>query len=100
MLDADLHRFESEGLNQTKAGLALRMAVHEGRIACSQIKRLTAVNDPRPAAVRALDSWRRSYVHASDRAAQAIDQLWDAYQWPPDAGRERRYAWRPPEVKR
>lgn len=100
MLDADLHRFESDGLNQTKPGLKLRLAVHEGRIAIAQIRRLQGLNDPRRTASAAVDTWRQSYIRASNHAAQAIDELWDAYQWPPDAGRERRYTWQPPALKR
>jgi len=71
------------------------MAVHEGRIAIAQIRRLQSLNDPRRVTVRALESWRQAYVQASNNAAQAIDQLWDQYRWPQDAARERRFEWQP-----
>lgn len=98
MLDADLHRFEADGLNQTKSGLRLRLAVHEGRIAVAQIR--GGLVGPRRLSAAALETWRQSYIRASNCAAQAIDELWNDYQWPPDAGRERRYTWQPPALKR
>jgi hypothetical protein len=92
MLDADLQRFEA-GINQTKSGMRLRMAVHEARIAVRQIERLQALNNPRYG--RAIESWRQAYIHSCEHAAQAIDELWDQHQWPTDGARERRFEWRP-----
>jgi len=92
MLDGDAKRFES-GLNQTRAGLRLRLAFHESHIAVSQIERLRALGGPH--AAKAIDTWRRAYVKACDHAAQAIDVLWNEHQWPSDGGRTRHYEWRP-----
>lgn len=92
MLDADLERFES-GLNQTRPGLRLRLAIHEARIAISQITRLKQLGGPRQTA--AMNSWRRAYITACNHAASAIDELWDRHQWPADGGRDRTYEWRP-----
>lgn len=94
MLDVDVERFAT-GLNQTGSGLRLRLATHEGRIALAQIKRLQSLNDPRPRQQKVIEGWRRVYIHACDRAAQAIDQLWDEHQWPTDGARDRRFTWRP-----
>lgn len=92
MLDPDLKRFETH-LNQTRAGLRLRLAFQEGRIACQQIERLRALNSPNCKA--AIQSWQRAYIKASTRATEALDALWDDYQWPPDAARERSFVWCP-----
>jgi hypothetical protein len=100
VLDADLKRFEDEGINQTRAGLRLRMAVHESRIAAAQIRRLQEINDPRRLSRRVLESWRQSYIRANENASRAIDELWDAFQWPTDAARDRRYEYRAPKITR
>lgn len=92
MLDVDIERFEN-GLNQTRPGLRLRLALHEGRIAISQITRLKQLGGPR--ALNAIRSWQRAYISASNRAAEAIDELWDHHAWPADGARDRRYEWRP-----
>lgn len=91
MLDADIRRFEL-GLNQTRPGLRLRLAMHEGRIAIQQIDRLERLGGPRKSAI---ESWRRAYIAASNRAAIAIDELWDLHQWPTDGARNRRFEFRP-----
>lgn len=94
MLDADLTRFEA-GLNQTKAGLRLRMAIAEAGVARQQIRRLEGQTGR--AADRNRESWRRAYIEACNSAALAIDCLWDEFAWPPDAARDRGYVWRPVE---
>jgi hypothetical protein len=92
MLDADLRRFE-HGLNQTRSGMHLRLAIHEGNIAVAQIKRLQDLNSPQSA--RALATWRKAYISSCDRAAKAIDALWDQHQWPEHGARARDYEWKP-----
>ena len=92
MPDADLKRFE-RGLNQTLAGgLKLCLAMHESVIAVRQIERLQQLG---PRAGRAVDSWRRAYIKASENAANAIDQLSERDQWPADGARDRRFEWQP-----
>lgn len=93
MLDADLKRFE-RGLNQTRSGLRLRLAMHEGLIAVKQIARLQQLNDPR-GGQSAVDSWRRAYIKACNHASEAIDTLFNEHQWPEDGARDRRYEYRP-----
>lgn len=92
MLDGDTERFEA-GLNQTGAGLRLRLAMHEGNIALQQLRRLKekALIDRRSA----VESWRKAYIAACNRASMAIDELFDAHQWPEDGARNRRFEWRP-----
>jgi hypothetical protein len=92
MLDIDTQRF-AEGLSQTRPGLRLRLAMNEGRIAIHQIERLKQLGGSRMN--QAIESWRRAYIKASDRAAEAIDELWDRHSWPADGARNRRYEWRP-----
>lgn len=96
MLDADDRQFEKE-LGSTRYGLRLRLAIEEGRVAVQQIRRLQAMNSTRARA--AIESWRRAYIGACNRASAAIDELWDAHQWPTQGGRDRRYAWRPAKDK-
>lgn len=92
MLDSDLQRFEA-GLNQTGAGLRLRLAMHEGNIALQQLRRL---EQQIPINKRsAVESWRKAYIAACNRASMAIDELFDAHQWPEDGARNRRFEWRP-----
>lgn len=92
MPDADAKRFMG-GLNQTKPGLRLRLAIHEGRIAISQVKAYLEI--PGPTHQRALESWRRAWIRASETASRCIDELWETHHWPPDAGRERAFEYRP-----
>lgn len=92
MPDEDLKRF-ARGLNQTRAGLRLRLAIHESRIAIAQIRRLKHLG---PRSARAIESWRRAYIQASDSAAQAIDSLWDEHEWPADGARDRSFEWKIP----
>jgi hypothetical protein len=96
VLDHDLKRFEDE-LKDTGDGLKLRLAMHEAKIAVHQIARLRRVGGP---ALRAVESWRVAYIRACDHASQAVDRLWNTYQWPQDAARERSYEWRPAERRR
>lgn len=91
MLDADLRRF-TLGLHTTRHGLQLRMAMHEGKIAVHQIERLTFLGGR---TANAIDTWRRAYIKACNNASEAIDALWDQHHWPADAGRDRRFEWRP-----
>lgn len=95
MLDQDEKRFTAE-LKDTPDGLKLLMAIHEMRIACGQIERLRRLGGN---VSRAIDSWRRAYVRAGDHASQAVDRLWDRYQWPAYGARDRRYEWRPKALK-
>lgn len=94
MLDADLERFAT-GLNQTKPGLRLRMAVHEGHIAIAQIRRFLPEQALALRERRALESWRQAWIQASNNAAQAIDELWDVHHWPADGARVRGFQWQP-----
>ena len=96
MLDADDRQFELN-LGETRSGLRLKLAIHESRIARQQIARLQVMRGQRSQS--AVESWRRAYVAACNRASMAIDELWDAHQWPTDAGRDRRFAWRPARDK-
>jgi hypothetical protein len=93
VLDHDLKRFE-DGIKQTPDGLKFLLAMHEARIAISEIDRLRRERVRRGLALR---SWQLAYIKACDRATEAIDRLWDAYQWPSDAARARGFAWRPGE---
>lgn len=98
MLDHDLKRF-ADGLGETRAGLRLRLAMNETRIAVAQIKRLEQLGGQRT--VLAIDSWRRAIIKANHAAAEAIDTLWNDHQWPEDGARERRFEWKPdPAFKR
>ena len=96
MLDADLQRF-AHGLNQTKSGLRLRLAMHEGAIAVNQIERLQRLGGN---VGRAVDSWRRAYIRASEHGSKAIDDLWNQHQWPTDGARTRDYEWQPAERRK
>jgi len=96
MPDPDTQRFEG-GLNRTRDGMRLCMAVKESQIAIAQItKLLTDWNDTRHCA---LQSWRRAYIFAQNRASGAIDHLWDAYRWPEGAARTRDFEWRPTSTR-
>jgi hypothetical protein len=90
--DLDIRRFQN-GINQTRSGLRLRLAMHEGRIAVEQIKRLQSLGG-RQAAL-AVETWRHAYIKSCNCASQAIDTLWDEHQWPEDGARDRRFVWRP-----
>jgi len=108
MPDADLIRFERE-LGTTRAGMQLRMANHEARIAVFQIEKVRSdlqrlLNESQAGdgwQVRAkrlrgdLTTWQRAYIKACDRASEAIDALWDSHQWPADCARVRSFDWRP-----
>lgn len=96
MLDAD-DRVFMKTLGETRHGLRLKLAIHEGRVACQQIARMQQLGGTRSQS--AIESWRRAYVDACNRASLAIDELWDAHQWPTDAGRARRFEWRPARDK-
>lgn len=87
----DAERFAG-GLHRTQAGFALRLAIHEGRVAVQQITRLSRLGGVRRA--YAIDTWRRAYIKACNRASTAIDELWDAHQWPSDGARNRSYEWK------
>lgn len=95
MLDADAERFE-RSLKETRPGLHLCMAIHEAQVAVQQIRRLEALGGPRRQS--AVDSWRRAYIQSCNRAAEAIDALWDRYRWPTDGARDRRFEWTPKEI--
>jgi hypothetical protein len=99
MLDADLHRF-ADGLNQTKPGLRLRMAMAESLIARQQITRHYRRGVSGARALKNLESWRLAYVQACNHAAEALDALWDEFAWPTDGARDRGFAWTPKAVKR
>lgn len=96
MPDPDVKRFMS-GLNNTSAGLRLRLAMHEGRIAVSQIKRLRQLGGGR-GVLTAIDSWRRAYINSCRLASKAIDELFDDHAWPEDGARARDYEWSPREA--
>jgi hypothetical protein len=93
VLDQDLKRFK-DGLGSTRHGLRLRMAIHEGRIAVQQIRRLEQLGQK---GGRAIDSWRRAYIRACEHASTAIDVLFDEHAWPEDGARERRFEYTPPK---
>lgn len=95
MLDADLERFET-GLNNTRHGLRLRLAMHEGNIAKRQIERLRFLGGRYTAAIA---TWQQAYIKACNNASVAIDALWEGYNWPADGARDRRYEYRPPPKK-
>lgn len=95
MLDADLERFTT-GLHVTRHGLRLRLAMHEGNIAVNQIERLRYLGGKY---VGAIETWQRAYIKACNSASEAIDALWDGYQWPADGARNRRWEYRPPPKK-
>lgn len=95
MPDPDVDRF-LQGLNSTDPGLRLRLAMHDGRTAISQIKRLYQLGGGR-GIVSAIASWRNSYIKACLKASRAIDELFDAHAWPEDGARARDYEWKPRE---
>lgn len=105
MLDVDAQRF-AEGLNRTAPGMRLRLAIHEGKIAVAELQRLrrdmaaaTDLDSWRKVHYRDLDSWRRAYIRSCTNASQAIDDLWEQFRWPMDAGRARAWLWVPKALK-
>lgn len=91
MLDADLKRF-TLGLHNTRHGLRLRLAMHEGNIAINQIERLKYLGGRYTGAI---ETWQRAYIKACNTASEAIDALWDQHRWPADGARNRRWEYRP-----
>ena len=78
--------------------MRLRLAIHEGTIAIRKIREvriLTGLSLNGQKTTDAVESWRRAYIAACNRATLAIDALWDDYQWPADGARTRDYEWRP-----
>lgn len=92
MPDLDDQRFVN-GLNQTKAGLRLRLAFYESSIAVEQVRCYLRLSGPQHR--RSVDSWRRAYIRACERASRCIDELWEEHQWPADAARARDFTFTP-----
>jgi hypothetical protein len=98
--DPDVCRFERE-LAGTCAGLHLRLAMTEGRIAIAKIRTYRAaagaIIDRGSESYRLLELWRRAYIKACNAGSAAIAELWQDHQWPSEGAHAAQFAWEPKE---